>query len=219
MPCPLTWLRHAGYDTQVPRRESRRGVRVSGRSRLIQPIHPRIRGGAEGIGHTVRPSGTKRRARGFTLIEIIIALAVLSVATSIFISLMGRGVALGAHSRNRVAAANIASDILAEIQARPSSFVWPPFEELQAGGAAEITPHGADPGTTGHAVVPPAGVAENDRQAEFFRKFQWLAYARLPHEGANHLEVIASVVWVEGGRPMSLKLNTTFPISLLEGAP
>ena len=83
---------------------------------------------------------TLRSARGFTLVEVVIALAVLTVATTILISMLGRGVALGEHSRHRTAAANIGDSILAEIQARPNAYVWPSFEDLISGELVEITP-------------------------------------------------------------------------------
>lgn len=157
-----------------------------------------------------------KSTRGFTLVEMVIALAVLTIATTILISMLGRGVALGEHSRHRTAAANIGDSILAEIQARPNAFIWPSFEDLASGELVEITPSEAKPGTLGHPVSAPLGAEQANHQREFFDGFRWLAHGRRPTENANHLEITVSVYWTEAGRAQSLALTTAYPRALIE---
>ncbi len=147
---------------------------------------------------------------------MIIALAVLSIATTILISMLGRGVALGEHSRHRTAAANIGESILAEIQARPNAYVWPSFEDLVSGELVEITPSETAPGTAGHAVSAPLGTDSANHQQAFFGGFRWLAHGRRVTEDANHLELTVSLYWTEAGRPQSLALTTAYPRALIE---
>ncbi len=159
---------------------------------------------------------TTGSARGFTLVEMIVALAVLSIATTILISVLGRGVALGEHSRHRTAAANIGESLLAEIQARPNAYVWPSFEDLASGELVEITPSDGKPGTSGYTVTAPAGVEPGSRQQVFFEGFRWRAHGRRPAERANYLELTVSLYWTEAGRAQSLALTTAFPRALVE---
>lgn len=147
---------------------------------------------------------------------MVIALAVLSVATTVLISMLGRGVALGEHSRHRTAAANIGESILAEIQARPNAYVWPSFEDLASGELVEITPKGASTGTIGHPVSAPKGAKLARHQEGFFEGFSWLAHGRRPTEGAAYLELTVSLYWTEAGRAQSLALTTAYPRALIE---
>lgn len=157
-----------------------------------------------------------RTTRGFTLVEVIIALGVLSIATAVLISMLGRGVALGDHSRHRTVAANIGESILAEIQARPNAFVWPSFEDLASGELVEITPEGAQPGTRGHTVTPPPGAQQAGSQATFYEGFRWLAHGRRPAEDDQYLELTVSLYWNEAGREYSLALTSAYPRALIE---
>jgi len=171
------------------------------------------------IGSPVLSSYTSRTLRsraGFTLVEVVVALAVLSIATTVLISMLGRGVALGDHSRHRTAAANIGDSILAEIQARPNAYVWPSFEDLVSGELVEITPTGANPGTAGHQVSSPPGAKAAGNQDAFFGGFSWLAHGRRVGEDANHLELTVSLYWTEAGRGQSLALTTAYPRALIE---
>ena len=155
--------------------------------------------------------------------EMVIALAVISIATTILVSMLGHGIALGNHSRHRTAAANIGESILTEIQARPTAFVWPAFEDLASGELTEITPTGTSPGTKGHTVAAPPGAGaakpgavSPGRQREFFDGFRWLAHGQRRTEGANYLELTVSIYWTEAGRPQSLALTTAYPRAFIE---
>jgi prepilin-type N-terminal cleavage/methylation domain-containing protein len=170
-----------------------------------------------------RTRHTVKSNQGFTLAEMVIALAVITVATSILVSMLGHGIALGNHSRHRSAAANIGESILTEIQMRPTAYVWPSFEDLSSGELVEITPTGASTGTAGHSVaaplgadVVPAGTLNPRRQREFFDGFRWLAHGQRRMDGANHLELTVSIFWTEAGRPQSIALTTAYPRALIE---
>jgi prepilin-type N-terminal cleavage/methylation domain-containing protein len=153
---------------------------------------------------------------GFTLVEIVVALAVLSIATTILISMLGRGIALGDHSRYRTVAANVGQSILAEMQARPTAYVWPSFEDLQSGGVVEVTPEGVEPGSEGHPVAAPPGADADRGDAALYSRLRWLAHGRRPVQSPDVLELTVTVFWTEAGRPYSLTLTTAYPRAFIE---
>lgn len=61
--------------------------------------------------------GTRKRAPGFTLIEVLIALAVLAIALSAVIKGVGANVNNAAHLRDRMLAHWVAMNKVAELQA------------------------------------------------------------------------------------------------------
>jgi general secretion pathway protein I len=58
----------------------------------------------------------KQNQAGFTLIEVLIALAILAIALVAVIKVSGQGVNATAHLRSKIAAHQVAMNILAEMQ-------------------------------------------------------------------------------------------------------
>lgn len=58
----------------------------------------------------------KNKSSGFTLIEVLIALAILSIALMALIKVVGQSINSAAHVKNKIAAHLVAMNILAEIQ-------------------------------------------------------------------------------------------------------
>ena len=67
--------------------------------------------------NTARIVGARRRGPGFTLIEVLIALAVLAIALSAVIKGVGANVNNAAHLRDRMLAHWVAMNKVAELQA------------------------------------------------------------------------------------------------------
>ena len=75
---------------------------------------------------------------GFTLIEVIAALTVMSVATTIIISLLTSSLSISEASRNRKVAGELAEEKLIEIVNMPGSFSIPEPSTLEPGVQVEI---------------------------------------------------------------------------------
>lgn len=156
------------------------------------------------------PSGI--RAAGFTLIEMLVALAVIGVAVSVFVSLYGKSRELGRRSVNRAIATELAQAQLAAIVDSPEQFLWEfpeePGRRFPIRSAADDPPAGnpfAPP------VIPPVEPDAKRRVAQRYTQFRWSAQGRLPAPGANHYEVSVVVHWEEAQRPQTLALTSAVP--------
>lgn len=161
----------------------------------------------------VRDSGSGRAwSVGFTLMEIIVSLAVLAVATTIGVSMFTRSYSLGKELRERRAAQSIAREILSDMQRDPAAYTWPAANEtLQAVVKKEGDAEALPPSVT--ATLP--SVDQHIR--ELYRKLKWRAYARLPKPESKTCELTVVVHWIHSGQTKSFTLTTLAPRRVLEG--
>lgn len=160
---------------------------------------------------TVGRPGT-RGGRGFTLIETLIALSVVSVAVAIFVNLYGDSLGLGRLAHQRDVASEAAQAQLALITRSPGNFLWKtPVEAAEAQFpilAAEDDPK------AGNIVRPPAAMpaeeAADMRAKNDYENFRWRAFGRLPKD-KEYCEVTVVVTWKQGGRPEMLALTSALP--------
>ena len=167
----------------------------------------------------VQTRSRSTRRGGFTLIEILVAVAVLGVGATIFISLFSSSQDLAETSRSRTVATSLAERQLDAIQRDPGQYEWP-SAALEAGTMAEVFPVGADPEAPRGFALPstmPVDKASNAREANFMERFSWQAYARKPDVEAAHIELTVVVRWQEGGRDKSLAITSSAHGSLLAG--
>lgn len=156
--------------------------------------------------------------RGFTLIEVLVALSVISVAVGIFISLYGDGLGLGRLANGREVAARAAQTQLALITSAPGRFLWKlPAEDSEV--QFPILAQEDDP-KAGNIIDPPTAMPADeyaDRNArDFFSDFRWRAFGRLP-KGREHCEVTVVITWKEAGREEMLALTSALPRHLAGG--
>lgn len=173
----------------------------------------------------------RSRGRGFTLVELIVAIAVISVASTIFISMYFGSVGIAKSARNHKAAMEAAREALALIQQSPGQFLWEFPEE--PGNAWFPVLLAADPGQVN--VVEPPNVSLSDPASltlakNFYDQFHWTASARYPltpsvdpaeqaEEGTppqffaeeGYLEVRVVVTWEEKGQAEQLSLVSALP--------
>ena len=153
------------------------------------------------------------RGRGFTLIEVLVSLAVVSVAATIFVSLFTSSVTLGRSSRNQAVAASLAQEQLEAILRDPASYNWN-LDKAAPGELAEITV-GDDYNPRRNRFALPAALPveprHNTREETFYDKFWWQAYARLPGPDAHHVDVTVVVRWPDKGRPRMTALTCSLP--------
>lgn len=151
--------------------------------------------------------------KGFSLLELIVALAVIGVAGTVLVSMYASSVDLGRSARNRTVAAQLAEEQLGAILRHPDQFRW----EVPA--TASKDPFPISPMTEAakgkNLVKAPSAMPLNDnsfqREAALYEQFSWTAQGRLPDVNAAHYEVTVVMHWAEAGQPQMLALTGAIP--------
>jgi len=166
---------------------------------------------------------------GFTLIEVLVALAVVATAATIFISLFGSSLVLSRLNRSRLVAASLAEEQLEDLLRNSSEYVWN-LSGAEAGELVEVTPAKTgneapadSQSVLGRAFGPlevvPVEPGASEREENFYGKFRWRAYAALPQPDAKHVNVTVVVRWRDSGGEKSLALTSSAPRYALETSP
>jgi len=172
-------------------------------------------------------SGNRRqfcKRRGFTLIEILVAVAVVATAATILVSLFGSSLVLSRSNRSQLVAASLAEEQMDSILRNSSKYVWN-LDGAEPGQLVEVVP--AEPATPevpgatkpavpagrpfDRLVVAPIEPASNAREETFYGKFRWQAYAALPQPNSKHVDVTVVVRWKDAGRDRSVALTSSAP--------
>ena len=158
---------------------------------------------------------------GFTLLELLTALAVLGVAATIFFRLFTSSVSLADSSQSHEIAANLAQEYMAEIQASPERFVWPVYEDAPSGESLPVVPV-AGGVIEQKAVEPPIAVPTRrrpyERDRSLYHGFVWEASSRLPAPDAQYVEVTVDITWLDKrGRAERFTLTSAVARSRGEG--
>lgn len=164
--------------------------------------------------------GTRRNA-GFTLVEVLVALAVLSVATYVIIKLFTNSVTLGQQDRSQRSAYALAEGRLADLSMRPDDYVWPAADALAAGNLVEIGHKVDDPKGAIREALPPTTLptyrGAADREIQFYQRFSWRAFVRDQDPKDAYCEVTVVVRWQQSGREQAVCLTTEMPRPRSEG--
>lgn len=172
---------------------------------------------AEGLWISRRARKTRRA--GFTLLELLTALAVLGVAATIFLRLFSSSASLAATSLSHEVALNLAEEHLAAIQSSPERFAWPDLEDAASGKIQPIKPiesGGVEESfTTPPAATPTVRRAYN-RDRRLYHDFSWEAFAVLPEGDAHYVEIIVEISWTDEGRLRRFSLASVVPRSFAE---
>lgn len=172
----------------------------------------------ESLSHRANPRGGRA---GFTLLELLTAMAVLGVAATIFFRLFSTSVTLAGNSESHEIAANLAQEYMTQIQATPERFVWPSYDDAPVGELIPVTP--VVGGAIEEKAIEPPNTAPTRRRAynrnrNLYHGFVWEAFARLPSADAHYVEVIVEITWVnERGRAGRFPLTSAVPRSGREG--
>lgn len=170
--------------------------------------------------HRDRP-GQRRRTRreGFTLVEVLVALAVLSAATWIILSLFTNSLKLERNARSTRVAAELARDRLADILARPTAYAWPAEDAIAGETPAPLTLK--EPSQAGVFALPavlPASPLAQSAEKVFYERFSWEAIVKRPAEGGGFYEVLVVVRWEEAKRPKQVVLTGSIPVAMAKEA-
>ncbi len=163
----------------------------------------------------------KRDRGGFTLLELLTALAVLGIAVTVFFQLFLASKSLAESSLTHEVAADLAREYLASIRAHPEQFDWPNFDVAAVGESQDLSAaEGSDLDDV--FAQPPAAMPTvrrpYDRERSLYQDFSWAASARLPEASARYVEVTVEIAWTTKGHPRVFALTTALPRSVVEGA-
>lgn len=161
----------------------------------------------------LRPCAAPKRGRsGFTLLEVLVALAVIGIAVSVFTSLYVSSLDLSYTASDERLASEIASARLAEIVASPGAFRWLTTGEEDMRFPIQLT--GEDPAAGNPVALPaalPAEPASYRRQEALFDRFRWEAFGKLVPGGAYY-EVTVVVRYTRDAREQLLAMTSAVPV-------
>ncbi len=165
--------------------------------------------------------GANRARGGFTLLELLAALAVLGVASTILLQMFMSSMTLAKTSATHQIAADLAEEYSTLVQTRPELFEWPNFADEKPGTIAVIKVREGGP-LAAAVAEPPSALPllrrAHDREIGMYRDFTWSATGRLPSVDAQFIEVDVEVVWELNGRLRQFVLATAVPRSAAERA-
>ena len=162
----------------------------------------------------------RRGSAGFTLLELLAALAVLGIASTIFLRLFTSSNSLAASSLSHEVALNIAEEYLTEVQTRPENFVWPDYDETPPGEPQTIQP--VENGAVEETFAQPPSTMPNlrrayDRDRNLYSDFTWKIFAISPQDAAQYIELIVEVSWTDAGRLRRFTMSSMVPRNIGEG--
>lgn len=129
--------------------------------------------------HSSDPPSRSRRA-GFTLIELIVSLFVISVATTIFMHLYATSMDLGKLSRNRQIAVSIAEEQLGLLMRNPELRLGQ--RQPRRGWSLRVRANADDPRAGVEAKLPSSTLPDESayqRETTVFDQFRWKAVGKL----------------------------------------
>lgn len=169
---------------------------------------------------TRRPQKRRWSRAGFTLLELLTAIVVLGVASTVFIRLYTSSQSLAKAGRTHEIAAQLAEEYLALIQTRPDLFVWPNYADKPVGTRLPVTPRENGPVEATIVHVPdtmPIQRRAYNRERALYDDFTWEASARLPAADAQYVELSIEMSWTLDGRLRRFTLTSAVPRSTAEG--
>ena len=171
------------------------------------------------------------RTGGFTLIEILVALAVTSVAITIFVQCFSFSLALARSGRNENIAAALAEEHLQALLRSPERYDWHAdhaapgqlVEVTMAGEVQQKAASGQPPNPKQADVIRPCMPPEvlpvnpraSSREEAMYRAFSWQAFQKVSGPDASHVEITVVVRWMDAGRSQLFALTSLAPRLLL----
>lgn len=150
---------------------------------------------------------------GFTLVEVIVALTIISVALSVFIALFISAVRLAAESRDNTIASEVAEAYLSMLSTHPDAFHWQ-MDTCNEHGLFEITCEPNSPLSSSMSLQPTTVLATRNAQERIislYNKFHCKAWGRLSSPDAASYEITVSVSWFTQGRQRLFALTSSIP--------
>jgi prepilin-type N-terminal cleavage/methylation domain-containing protein len=164
---------------------------------------------------------------GFSLVELLTALVIMGIATTIFIDLYTASVTLAETNRGQRVATSLAEECMAYILSRPGEIDWTAVSESGPKLTRVRLPASLE------RVEPPAAIPTNERSLNRvqnqYASFAQDAWARIPTReadsveaegevGAEYLEVVVFVRWQQDGRDRFFSLTSAIPRNKTQGS-
>ena len=143
--------------------------------------------------------------------EVIVAIMVIGVGTSIIMALFSNTITLSQLSRDQMVAASLAEERQMDIRLFPSDYDWSEILSAPAGELARLWPV-AEPALGAVASPPnptPPSQVETRKSERYYEKFSWKTFGRKPSEDAAYIELTVVVMWQRDGRMRSFALTST----------
>lgn len=134
-----------------------------------------------------------RRRRGFTLLEMLVALTVISVGVAVFVGLFDMALTLSRNARDRSACLDLARSVLDDVARNPGDYPWPADDGLQQVALPAEKKAQANP----PRVLLPGEAAKKRMEARHGR-YHWRLFAQAPAQD-NPLPVREVTVVVRAG--------------------
>lgn len=147
---------------------------------------------------------------GFTLVEVIVALLVVSVALSVFMAMFFMAAYSATERQHSMIAAQLAEQHLSMICAAPHLVVWN-TGELNAAGMFEIQEQEGTAHRSLLATMPETmllGRSLHEQNINLYNRFHCTAWGRMMSPEAQAYEVTAAVTWDERGRDRMFTLTS-----------
>lgn len=178
--------------------------------------------------HLEHGQTSRRGRRGFTLVEVLAAIAVTGVAATIIISLFNHSLTITAKNRSVKVAASLAQDRLLDLVQNPSGYYWGGLAGLEPGTQQQIplisTSPESEPELRSHIFSDskpgtiPYDKAGSKREVNFYDKFRWRAYAEAPTLDASYITVTVAVSWIQNGKDELFALTSALARDAMETA-
>lgn len=162
----------------------------------------------------IRVNASPHSQRGFTLIELIVALSVIGLATTIFMQNYAVSMKLAKLSRDRQIALSIAEEQLSLLLMNPAGYVWQQ-ESANSDGVFRIRQEADEPVKGNVATYPkamPPDVQAFERQSVVYDQFRWKAFGKLGERGMVY-EVYVDVQWERPDRSRTEHITLTGAVS------
>jgi len=168
------------------------------------------------LGRRIRPRQAARQRAGFTLIEVLAALVILSTATYILVSMFQASRAMARENQLRTIASSMAREHLVYVTQQPEQLDWP---VLRPGVLQPVPPKESAPQdtlTNPRPSIMPA-VRQADRvQRNLYGALQTSTYVLLPAANKTFVEVVAVTEYVHQGRTYTVTLTSALPRAVVE---
>ncbi len=162
------------------------------------------------------PRGGRNAPDGFTLLELLVALTVVSVAAAMFVGMFNASLGLSRSNSNVAVATELAETQLAALLRAPQDFVWTPVK-----GSPDLLVTANEPEPPGGYPVQAPAVTLVTKEAQQqlvkrYAQFRWAAHARLAAPDAAAYEVTVSIRWSDAQRPQTLTLTSAVARALVD---
>ena len=174
----------------------------------------------------MKPAGLKHseyggpNRGGFTLWELLAAFAVLSVATSVFVSMFISSLDISRSARCQQTAAYLAEEEMsALLSVKPQLKIdWGTAKPGELVPLLSMTDGTPGPWACSAPTAMPNTPASLNREKALYQGFSWRAFAARPEAETGAIEVTVVVQWKERGRDRGFALTSAVPRYRLEGA-